>query len=325
MRPIKHIYNKIKKDPTSPLRVLLMSLAPIIPDKLYLKLLFRLKMRKSLNLRNPQTFNEKLQWLKLYDRNPKYSQMVDKFEAKKYVANIIGDEYIIPTIGVYENVEEIPWDSLPNQFVLKCTHDSGGVVICKDKKTLNIKEAKKKLSRGLKRSYFYQLREWPYKFASRRIIIENLLEFETSNGISPEKNTLNNANQSRLGYENGTQFDIFDYKFFCFDGEPKFLKVDFDRFTEHHANYFDLEWNLLPFGEKMCPPKESKELIKPTNFEQMLKISRLLSQGHKFLRVDLYNISGHIYFGELTFFPASGLGSFEPTKWDLIIGGYLKL
>jgi len=272
----------------------------LLPDRLFLKIKYRQLMGRKLDLKNPQTFNEKLQWLKLYDHNPIYTTMVDKFEAKRYVAGIIGEEYIIPTIGVWERVDSINWDNLPNQFVLKCTHDSGGLVICRDKTDLNKKEAMQKLRNGLRHDYYLGNREWPYKNVPRRIIAERYMEDEITH-------------------------ELRDYKFFCFDGKVKMFKVDYDRFTEHHANYYTPTGELLPFGEVAYPPKKDKVLELPTQLKQMVEMAERLSKGIPFLRVDFYVINGCIYFGELTFFPASGMGRWTDDRWDKRIGAWIKL
>lgn len=291
---------KTKSRHRSLLAGILRRTAPLIPDKLFLQLMFYARMGRKLDLKNPKSFNEKLQWLKLYNRNPEYTKMVDKYEAKEYVASIIGNEFIIPTIGIYNTVDEIPWESLPNQFVLKCTHDSGGIVICKDKNTLDIEEAKKKLSKGLSKTYFYQNREWPYRNVKPRIICEKYMVDES-------------------GYE------LKDYKFFCFNGTPKIFKVDFNRTCGHRANYYDLDWNLLEFGEVKFPFDPERKIEKPLNFELMVKIAAKLSRDIPFVRVDLYNTNGKIFFGELTFFPSSGSGRFSDDKWDKTLGDWVTL
>ncbi len=271
-------------------------------DVSYLKLLYWLKMGKRLDLDNPKTFNEKLQWLKLYDRNSKYHTMVDKYAVKDYVASVIGKQYVIPNLGVWESASEIEWDKLPNQFVLKATHSGGGgaVFVCKDKHTFNGERASLLLQNVLERADLYKSNiEWAYKDIPHRIIAEECLV--DSGG------------------------DLRDYKFFCFNGKVEFVKVDFGRFVEHHANYYDTSWNLQCFGEVVCPPVFEHEEDKPQNFDQMLDLASKLSAGIPFLRVDLYNIKGQIFFGELTFYPASGFGPFIPDEYDKIIGDMLYL
>lgn len=272
----------------------------MIPDKIYLKLMYRHRMKKKLNLKKPQTFNEKLQWLKLYNRNPEYTKMVDKYEAKKYVADIIGEEYIIPTLGVWNNVEDIEFESLPNQFVLKCTHDSGGVIICKDKKNFNIENAKKKLKDSLKQNFYYKGREWPYKNVKPRIIAEKFM------------------------YDENTE-DLNDYKFMCFNGQVKCSFTCTERRSSSglKVTFFDKEWHKMPFERHY--PSSNKEIKKPINYDLMLRISEKLSQDMDFVRVDLYEINGKVYFGELTFFPGCGMEEFIPDKWDNILGSWLAL
>ncbi len=270
-------------------------------DEKFIKLEYYACIGKKLNLDNPQTYNEKLQWLKLYDRKPEYTTMVDKYAAKKYVADRIGEEYIIPTLGVWESFDDIDFDSLPNQFVLKCTHDSGGLAICKDKSTFDIQKAKEKIERSLKRDYFYVHREWPYKNVKKQIIAEEYME----DSSHPE---------------------LCDYKFYCFNGEPKFLYVS--RGLSNHAtaniNYVSLDWEKEPF--KRNDFAEFEELPpKPATFDQMIEFSKVLSKDIPFLRVDFYDINGKLYFGELTFSPGAGYTAFEPKEWDYKIGEWISL
>lgn len=271
-----------------------------IPDRLYIRLLYRFYFGKKLNLRNPVTFNEKLQWIKLYERKPIYTQMVDKYWAKDYAAQRIGKEHIVKTYGVWDKFDDIDFDILPNQFVLKCTHDSGSIIICKDKNNLNMESTKKKLELGLATESFYYGREWPYKNVKPRIIAEELLVDTDSN-------------------------DLKDYKFFCFNGHVKCLKIDFERFINHRANYYDRNCKLLPFGEDECPPDFGIKLSIPKNLYQMIVYAEKLAQGTSFLRVDFYNIAGKIFFGEMTFFPASGFGTFTDENWDKKMGDWLML
>ncbi len=273
-----------------------------IPEILYLKLLYRLEVGKSLNLKNPQTFTEKIQWLKLYDRRPEYTTMVDKYAVKEYVAKKIGKEYIIPTIGFWDSPEDIEWDKLPNQFVLKTTHGGGshGVVICKDKATFDKKKAIVRLNTAMKGDISASYKEWPYKNVRKRIIAEQYMEDPSLQ-------------------------ELRDYKFFCFGGQCKCFKVDFDRFIEHHANYYDSNGNLLMFGEKGLLPKFDKVIEMPKNLNKMIELANKLSDTIPLLRVDFYNVDGHIFFGELTFYPASGLLPFVPEDWDLTLGNWIVL
>ena len=278
---------------------LLYRFARLFPDGLFLKLLFPLRTGYKLNLKAPQTFNEKLQWLKLYDRNPEYSKMVDKVEAKKYVADIIGDDHIIPTLAVYDKVEDIDFDTLPDRFVLKCTHDSGGIVICKDKATLDKQAAIEKLRRGLEQNYFYQNREWPYKNVKPRIIAEV--------------------------YMDGGE-ELLDYKFMCYNGVCKNLFVCTGR-AKHdlRVDFFDTKWQHLPFYRKY--PNADYEIPKPENLDEMILCANDIASKVRcpFVRIDLYSINGKIYFGEITFFPGSGMEFFEPIEWDYTLGSYINL
>lgn len=274
-----------------------------ISDKAYLSLQYRCIIGKSINWDNPTSFTEKLQWLKLYNRRPEHRTMVDKYEVKEYVAQTIGYEHIIPTYGVWDRFEDIDFDSLPNQFVLKCTHDSGGLVICKDKQKLDKKAARRKIEKSLHRDYYLAGREWPYKNVPKRIIAEKF--------ITPSQKTLT--------------ADLPDYKFFCFNGKVKFFKVDFGRFVEHHANYYSPEGKLLNFGEKGFDPDPNYPIELPINLGEMISLAEKLSENEPFLRVDFYNVNGKIFFGELTFYPASGMGQFNPTEYDDWIGNLLSL
>lgn len=270
-------------------------------DEAYLKMAFRIQMGKKLDLENPRTYSEKLQWLKLYDRKPEYCQMVDKYEVKEYVAQQIGQEYIIPTLGVWDSFEEIDFDSLPSRFVLKCTHDSGGLVICKDKSQLDIKAACKKISKCLKANYYWQNREWPYKDLKPRIIAEQYME---------DSHTA----------------DLRDYKFFCFNGEMKALFIATERqsaATETRFDFFDADFNHLNF--RNGHPNADTLPEKPVCFEEMKVLAAKLSEGIPQLRVDFYEVNGKTYFGELTFFHWSGMMPFEPEEWDYTFGDWIKI
>lgn len=282
------------------LRSILLLLVPLIPDKLYLKMLFRYRMGYKLNLDNPQTFSEKLQWLKLYNRKPEYTRMVDKYEAKKYVADIIGEEYIIPTLGVWDKFEDIDFDKLPNQFVLKTTHGGGntGVVICRDKSTFNKAGAKAKLNKSLKSCIYRSFKEWPYKNIRRRIIAEELI----GNGR------------------------IDDYKFSCFNGDATDVMICIDRASGDTKFYFfDPQWELLRYNKRGLAAPNGFTLPSPQNFELMFEIAGKLSEGIPYLRVDLYNVEGKIYFGELTFFPQSGFDPNLLKETEDLHGAKIKL
>lgn len=271
----------------------------ILPDGVYLRLRYLIAFRKPLHLKNPRTFNEKLQWLKLYDRNPEYTRMVDKFEAKKYVAERIGEEYIVPTLGVWDRFEEIDFDALPDQFVLKCTHDSGGLVICKDKKSLDLDAARRKITSCLKENYYWDYREWPYKHVKPRIIAEPYLRDD----------------------ETG---ELRDYKFYTFGGEVKALLIISGRDTpDAGGDYFDAEFHHL---DMQWGYKNAKTLpAPPKSMKEMIRLAQLLSKSTPELRVDFYEINGKPFFGEMTFFDGGGFEKIVPEKWDRIFGDWVTL
>lgn len=417
-----------------------------LTEALYLKARFWLEMGYRLDLKNPKTFSEKIQWLKLYDRRPEYTTMVDKYAVKDYVARKIGAEHVIPTLGVWDTPEEIEWDKLPACFVLKTTHGggSGGVIICKDKSTIDKQKVVEKLRSALRQDIAYYSCEWPYKNVKRRIIAEEYLDpapnvngltdykwycfdgepkycqviqdryreetidfFDTGwnhqvfVGINPAarqatvspvcpvnldvqieiaKKLSKDIPFSRIDlYEIGeneffgeitlypasgfgrfkpeqlneilgqmltlpgkrwggvivkkegngsliiAEPDLLEYKLFCFDGNVHFLKVNMGRATGLHINFYTKDFELLPFGEAWYPPNPNAKIIKPNNFEQMVSLAEQLSSGIPLLRVDMYNVNGKLYLGELTFFPASGLENYEPAEWDYKLGEILTL
>lgn len=271
----------------------------ILPDKTYLKWCYRLYTGKKLNLDNPVTFNEKLQWLKLYNRRPEYTVMVDKVKAKEWVADRIGKEYIIPTLGVWNDPDEIDFNALPDQFVLKCNHNSGGLCICKDKNRLDTSMVKKNLRKLLKQNYFWRGREWPYKDVPRRILAEKFMVDES-----------------------GTE--LKDYKVFCFDGEPEIIQVDYGRFVEHKRNIYGKNWNFINL-EIQYPSDKYHEIARPEKLKEMLDLARELSKGIPHLRTDFYCIDNRLYWGELTFFHGSGYECFRPAEWDERLGKLIKL
>ena len=272
----------------------------ILPDSLYIRLKYFYNFKKFPNLKNPKTFNEKLQWLKLHDRNPEYTKMVDKYEVRKYIADKVGEEYLIPLLGVWDSADDVDFDSLPNQFVLKCNHNSGtGMVICKDKSSLDIDATREKLRQGLKEKYFYSGREWPYKNVKPRIIAEKYMVDES--GI-----------------------ELKDYKIFCFNGEPEYVEVDLNRHIEHKLNPYDFDWNPLNFCDS-SKNDYSADIKRPEKIEEMRKIAKKLADGIDYIRVDFYSINSKIYIGELTFYPGSGFIKFEPIEIDLKYGQLLQL
>ncbi len=270
-------------------------------DKSFLTVYYLLRMGKKMHWNNPQSFTEKLTWLKVNNRKPIYTEMVDKYLAKKLVKNKIGEEYVIRTYGVWNSFDEIDFSGLPNQFVIKTTHGGGstGVVVCKDKKNFNIDTARNKINKSLAMDLYTTNREWPYKNVERRIIVEEYIE----DG-------------------NGRQDD---YKIFCFNGKVQFLKIVFDNETGHHANFYDRNWELQNFFESDILPDDKVNIPRPLNFDKMIEIAEKLSRDLPFLRVDLYNLDGKIYFGEMTFYPARGMDFYSPQNADKYIGELLLL
>ncbi len=275
------------------------TLSHIIPDKQHLKNCYSLIFGRKLNLDNPQSYNEKIQWLKLYDRNPLYPLLVDKYEAKKLVAEKIGEKYIIPTLGVWEKFDDINFDELPDKFVLKCTHDSGGLVICPDKSKLDKAVAKKKIEKSLKRNFFWWGREWVYKDIKPRIIAEKFMVDDSG-------------------------FELKDYKFICFNGVPQVVLIASGRYMgEKQINYLDMDFNLLPVGVKGTSAENN--LPVPKSFDEMKKLAAILSNGITNVRADFYEIDGQPYFGELTFSDGCGLDPFSPDEFDFTLGSKMIL
>ena len=270
-----------------------------IPDATYLKILYNIRTGKKLDLKNPRSFNEKLQWLKIHNRCPEFTRMVDKYEAKSFVAERLGEEYVIPALGVWERFEDIDFDSLPDQFVLKCTHDSGGLVICRDKSQFDKEAARKKIERSLKQNYYWGSREWPYKDVKPRILAEEYVE----DAISQE---------------------LRDYKLFAFNGDVKVFYITSGRKAgDRRTDYFDMTFNHLDIQDD-DPNAESCPAM-PKNFQRMKQIAEELSRGIPHLRVDFYEVNGKIYVGELTFFYLSGFVPFKPEKWNNVFGEWIDL
>lgn len=272
-----------------------------INDEEYLKKIFKANMGYSLNLEDPKTFNEKLQWLKLYNRRPEYTMMVDKYKVREYISEKIGEEYLIPLIGLWDDPDDIDFDTLPNQFVLKCNHNSGlGMYICEDKKNIDVQKVKKELRKGLKQDYYLLGREWPYKDVPRKVVAEKYMTDETGTNLR-------------------------DYKFYCFDGNAKVVGIYQDRNTEKETtgDFFDMDFNWLDFTFNM--PNAKVKPSKPNHFEKMIEIAEILSEGIPHVRVDLYLSNDKIYFGELTFFDGSGFDKIEPFEWDVKLGSWINL
>lgn len=274
-------------------------------DKFYLSVLWKSVMGYELDWKHPKTFNEKLQWLKLYDRNPLYTTLVDKVEVKKWVANKVGEEYVIPTLAVYNSVDEIDLDKLPNRFVLKCNHDSGSVVICRDKSEFDFEAAKRKLDACVKHDFYWDTREWAYKNVKRCILAEQYLD--------PEPDTK----------------DLVDYKWFCFGGEPRFCQVIRDRSTNETIDFFDVEWHHQDFVGLVDVNVDVKMAATlpacPSDLDTQVRIARQLSKDIPYSRIDLYETDDRTYFGEITFYPLGGLGSFKPKEYNEVLGKMLVL
>lgn len=283
---------------------LIRKLLSLLPDKIFLDLQYFKNFHRLPNWKSPKSFNEKIQWLKLYDRRPEYTSMVDKFAVKRIVAEKIGEEHIIPTLGVWDRPEDIEWETLPQKFVLKTTHGGGnnGVIVCKNKNTIDKASVIEKLSKGLKRDSFAYGREWPYRGVKRRIIAEEY--------ITPSPNNK----------------DLIDYKWYCFNGEPKYCQVIQDRSTKETIDFFDTEWRHQEFiGLNPAAVPALVPPTRPNNLDLQIHIARELSQGMPFSRIDLYESGGNTYFGEITLYPNSGLGFFSPERYNELLGQMIML
>lgn len=274
-------------------------LVPFISDKTYLKLYYKKMTGRTLDLENPRYYNEKIQWLKLYDHRPEYNIMVDKFLVKEFASNKIGYHHIIPTLGVWNHFDEIEFDKLPNSFVIKCTHDSGSVIIVKEKNNMDKKAIRNKIEKCLKRNYYRLGREWAYKDIKPRIIIEKLMI-------------------------NGYEDELKDYKIFNFDGKPTLIQVDFDRFKNHHRNLYTPEWEYI--NGTICYPSDKNKIIeKPKELSEMLYLASKLSKGYPHIRTDFYIVNGHIFFGELTLYHGSGVEKISPEELEIKMGNEIIL
>ena len=279
-------------------------------DQDYLMMQYKLRMNRELNLENPQLFSEKLQWLKLNDHNPLYTQLVDKYRVRDYIAEKVGEEHLIPLLGVWDDPDEIDFDKLPEQFVLKCNHNSGtGMCICRDKSKLDYEKVRKALKKGLKENFYMRCREWPYQNVSRKIIAEKLMTYASDSLCNK---------------------GLDDYRFYCFHGEPRLIYAYQSGTLDHNnkpgiasCDIFDAQWKHLPFRQKS--PNAATPPQAPANVEKMLEISRKLSEKLNFMRVDFYEIDGRLYIGELTLYPGGGFAPFYPDEWDREIGAWLKL
>ena len=308
MSKIQSALQMLKSDRSTFMAAIIQNFFGWLPDKTYLQLLYRFKMGHRLDLNHPKTFTEKIQWLKLYNRRPEYTLMVDKYAVKKYVADIIGEKYIIPTLGVWDKPEDIDWDALPNAFVLKTTHGggSGGVVICKDKKTFDRNKAILTLRDSMNSDIYRSLREWPYKDVKKRVLAEKYMA---------PKDMVNNP-----------IYDLSDYKFFCFNGEPKYCQVIRDRHSKESIDFYDMNWRHQEFvGLNPIASNGINPVPRPLLLDDMICICHKLSENMKFVRIDMYVIDNRIYFGEITFYPARGMGLFNPDKWNEELGNLISL
>ncbi len=271
-----------------------------LDDSPYLQMLFKLKTGQRLNLQNPVTFNEKLQWLKIHNRNPMYTNLVDKYTVRDYVKMKVGESYLIPLIGVYDTYGDICFEDLPEQFVIKCNHDSGGIYICTDKSKVNHESLSRFFTKKLRCNYFWPGREWPYLNVARKLVVEKYMVDETHK-------------------------ELRDFKIFCFMGEPRIIQVDYNRFNGHLRKMYDTKWNCLGFTTKY-PTISENEIEKPKNLDEMLSVARELSKEcQPFVRVDLYNTGEHIYFGEMTFFHGGGMERFSDEQWNKKMGSWIDL
>lgn len=279
-------------------RILFSDYGKKIDDKEYLKRLFKLRMGYELDLDNPKTFNEKLQWLKLYNRKPEYTIMVDKYRAKEFIAQKVGQEHVVPNLGMWENFDDIDFDTLPDKFVLKCNHDCGGLIICKDKSKLDIDAARKKINDCLKKNYYWTSREWPYKDVKPCILAEEYLDM-------PE--------------------GLTEYKLFSFNGRAEIILVckGIAHTPSRTNTFFDRDFNRLPIQSLL--PNQKEEEPKPAEYEQMLAIADKISEGIPQVRVDFYIIKGKVYVGEMTFFHNTGTTKINPEEWDRKMGDWIIL
>lgn len=269
-----------------------------LSDETYIKWVYRINNGEKLNLDNPQTFNEKLNWIKLFDRNPQYTRMADKYEAKEFVSNRLGTtDYTVPCLGVFNSFDEIDFDKLPDRFVLKTTFDSSGVFVVRDKSKFDKENAKNRIAKSMKSDYFIASREWPYKNIPHRLIVDQFLD-------------------------NHTEHELTDYKFWCFNGEPKVVYVT-NKGANICENFYDMNWDVLDINHGF--PRHQPEFSKPEAFEEMRELARKISYGVPFLRVDFFYIEGKVWFGECTFFDWGGMRSFKSKEWDKKLGSWLTL
>ena len=294
-------FQKFLKNPDVFQELRRLGVVNILSDRAFIRLFFKHRMGVWPNLENPVTFNEKLQWLKLHDRKPVYVTMSDKYAVREYIKEKLGDGYTIPLLGKWDRAEDIDFDKLPERFVLKCNHDSASVIVCKDKSTLDIKAARQKLNKCLKHKYFYNAREWPYKYVKPCIIAEEYMEDKTYG-------------------------ELRDYKFFCFNGVPAYMYVASDKnksVEEIKFDWFDMDYNHLDL--RKGHPQADVVPDKPVNFEEMKRLAAFLSKDIPHVRVDFFEVNGKIYFGEFTLYTTGGFTGFQPPEWDKTLGDLIDL
>lgn len=271
-----------------------------MPDEQYIRMLYRERFAAELNLINPQTYNEKLQWMKLNDHNPLYSTLVDKVAVRDYVRGKAGDKYLTTLYGVYDSFDDIDFHALPRRFVLKCAHDSGSFILCADKRKLNLRQARRRLTRALRANYYFASREWPYKNAVPRVLVEEYLGQPGGEGLR-------------------------DYKFFCFAGRAEYIQVHFNRSVAHRTNVYDRDWNYVPERFSNFPPDPAAQILKPAEFLEMLELAETLSAGLPHVRVDLYDVDGRVLFGEMTMYHAGGMAQFSSEAFARRLGDLIDL
>ena len=293
---IKRLVRGLKEPRLFLIYILQEYLAKLISDDMYVKWIYRLRIGKKFNEEKPVTFNEKMTWLKLYDRNPLYPTLADKYKVKSYVAEKIGKQYVVENYGVFDRWEDISFSIFPNQFVMKCTHDSGGAFVCRDQKTFNFAAAKKILKKNLRTNSFYKSREWPYKNIKPRIIIDKLLDDHTGEQLR-------------------------DYKFWCFSGKPTYMYCTI-KGENVYENFYDMDFNPVMIDHGF--PRHIPEFSKPVEFDEMKKMATKLSQGFPFIRIDFFDVEGHVYFGEYTFYDWGATMPFGG-DWDVKLGNLLQL
>ena len=299
MNKLKKAFYLFFKSPLKFIEACMRHMPWLVSDKCYVMLQYKVALGYFPDLENPKTFTEKLQWLKLYDHNPLYTRIVDKVTAKEYIKEILGEEYIIPTLHVWDNADDIDIDQLPDRFVLKCNHTGGGsVFICHDKSKFDFETAKKKIKKQLKKNTFLSTREWPYKNVKRKVFCEQYMEDESG--------------------------ELRDYKFYCFNGKPEIMLIASNRFTSHNFDYFDMDFK--PLGvDSVTGGRAGTSFERPEAYDEMIAIASKLSQGFPHVRVDLYYTNHHIYFGELTFYDSSGFDDMNSEEWNNKLGDLIKL